>query len=104
MGKYSSSGPDWSDVEMLMRAIGTMHSGHVGLTLLPRGIGATGGLTVGAGIVFNVLPGSAIPAEVGVLGDWPCSAHATFEGHCFALLHQLDFEIGKTYKNEALWQ
>jgi hypothetical protein len=104
MGKFSSNGPDWTDVEMLMRAIGTLHSGGVGLTLLPRGTGSTGGISVGASIMFDVLPGSSIPEGLTVTGDWPCADHSTFEGHCFFPLHQLDFEIGETYKQEILWK
>lgn len=103
MGKYSTNGPDWTDVEMLMRAIGTMHSGVVGLTCLPRGIGSTGGISVGASIMFNALPGSAIPDGVTIVKDWPCNTHAEFAAHCFAALHELDFAIGQTYQNEALW-
>lgn len=104
MGKYSSNGPDWIDVEMLIRAIGSLHSGAAGLTILQRGIGATGGLSVGASIMFNVLPGSSVPEAITVTKDWPCSAHRTLAGHCFALLHELDFAIGKAYENEALWK
>jgi hypothetical protein len=103
LDRHSSNGPDWTDVEMLMRAIGALHSGRVGLTVLPRGTGATGGVTIGASIMIDVLPGSSIPLGVTVTGDWPCNGHRTFEGHCFNLLHQLDYEIGKTYKQEVLW-
>jgi len=40
-----TSGPDWIDVEMMLRSISALHSGNAGLTILPRGIGATGGLS-----------------------------------------------------------
>lgn len=99
-----SSGPDWTDVEMMMRAIGSLHSGSVGLTILPRGIGAVGGLSVAASIMFNVLPGSQIPECVNSIKDWPCNQHADLASHCFAVLHELDFAISKVYKNETLWK
>jgi len=98
------NGPDWTDVEMMMRSIGSLHSGVVGLTLLPRGIGATGGISAAASIMFDVLPGSAIPESVNTIKDWPCNQHADLASHCFALLHELDYAIGKVYKNEALWE
>ena len=98
------SGPDWTDVEMMMRAMSSLHSASVGLTLLPRGIGATGGLSVGANCIFDVLPGSSIPQAVTLTKDWPCSQHADLASHCFALLHELDYEISKVYKDEALWK
>jgi len=103
MGK-SSSGPDWTDVEMMCRAISAFHSSNVGLTILPRGIGATGGLSVAASCMFNVLPGSSIPETVHVIKDWPCSQHADLASHCFALLHELDYKISQVYQNEALWK
>jgi hypothetical protein len=74
------------------------------LTFLPFGIGGNGGLEVGASILLNVLPGSKIPENVMVLKNWPCKAHATLEGHCFALLHQLDFKISTVYENKELWE
>lgn len=99
-----TSGPDWIDVEMMLRSISALHSARAGVTILPRGIGATGGLSVGVSCMFDVLPGSALDGTVQVIKDWPCSQHATLASHCFALLHELDFEISKVYKNEALWK
>lgn len=99
----SSNGPDWTDVEMLMRAISGLHSGTVGLIVLPRGIGASGGLSTEACMTFDVLPGSSIPSEVTVRGDWPCNTHRELAAHMFALLHDLDHEISKVYQNKALW-
>lgn len=103
MGKFTN-GPDWIDVEMVMRAMSSLHTGVAGLTILPRGTGATGGLSVGASIMFDVLPGSQIPEAITVTKDWPCSAHSTLSGHCFALLHELDFKIGQTYEQSELWK
>lgn len=100
----SSTGPDWTDVEMMMRAIGAVHSGHIAIVISPRGTGATGGVDVAASMIFDVLPGSSLPATVAVNSVWPCSTHKTLAQHAFEALHQLDFEIGKTYKNEALWK
>lgn len=99
----STIGPDWVDVEAMMRAIGTLHGGSVGLTILPHGIGATGGVSVAASIMFAALPGSALPPIVTVVKCWPCTGHKELVAHCFALLHELDYKIGQTYKNEALW-
>jgi hypothetical protein len=100
----STSGPDWIDVEMLMRAIGGLHSGHVALILSPVGIGSSGGLDVAASMLFDVLPGSSLPATVAVHTSWPCNTHKTLAAHSFSLMHDLDYEIGKVYKNEAIWK
>jgi hypothetical protein len=103
MGK-SESGPDWTDVEMMMRSLASLHSGRVGFTVLPNGTGATGGLSVGCSMMFDVLPGSSLPPYVSTVSSWPCNSHATFAGHVFAGLHALDFEISKVYNQESLWK
>lgn len=103
MGK-STNGPDWTDVEMMMRSIGSLHSGHVGFTSVPYGTGATGGLVVVCSMMFELVPGSDLPSMVSTESRWPCNEHADFVSHVFAGLHRLDFEISKTYKNEALWK
>ena len=99
----STNGPDWTDIEMMLRAMGALHSGSAGLTLLPDGIGSSGGLSVAASMMFDVLPGSSIPPCVSVVKRWPCAQHATLEGHCFALLHELDFKISQVYEQKELW-
>jgi len=101
MGKQSN-GPDWTDVETMCRAMSALHSGEVGLTFLPVGIGSTGGLSVAASIMLSVLPGSRIPPCVSVVKNWPCSQHTTLEGHAFALLHELDFKISQVYEQSEL--
>lgn len=100
----ASNGPDWMDVEMLMRAIGVLHTGHVAVVCSPDGIGATGGLDVCASMLFDVLPGSSIPASVQARAIWPCAKHKTLAAHAFSLLHDLDYEIGKVYQQESLWK
>lgn len=103
MGK-STNGPDWTDVEMMLRSLAALHSGHAGFTVLPRGTGSTGGLSVACSMMFDVLPGSSLPELVSTESSWPCSSHATLSAHVFAGLHKLDFEISKVYKQEELWK
>ena len=103
MGKLTS-GPGWTEIEAMIRAINALHSGEVGLTILARGAGSSGGLSVAATMFFNVLPGSSLPPSVQVIKHWPCTAHADFAAHAFALLYELDHEISKVYRNEALWE
>lgn len=99
-----STGPDWIDVEMLMRALGALHSAHVAVVVSPRGIGSTGGVDVAASALFELLPGSALPLSVAVTKGWPCDTHKTLAAHAFSCLHELDYKIGQTYKNEELWK
>lgn len=98
-----SSGPDWMDVEMLLRALEGLHGGHVALIVSPDGIGSSGGVQVVASALFDVLPGSDLPENVSRMKSWPCSTHRTLAAHAFALLHELDFAISQVYKNRPLW-
>lgn len=100
----STNGPDEIDVESLMRAIGAIHSAHVGVMFSPLGTGSSGGLLLRAMATFERLPGSALPDGVGVDKEWPHKDHKTLWGCVFALLHELDFAIGEVYQNEALWE
>ncbi len=100
----SSKGPDWIDVEMMLRSLSVLHSGVAGFTVLPVGIGSSGGLSVACSMMFDLLPGSSLPEIVSTASNWPCVDHASFAAHVFAGLHALDFEISKVYKNEALWK
>jgi len=99
-----STGPDWIDVESMMRAISALHSGHVAVIVSPAGTGATGGVDVAASIIFDVLPGSSLPENVGVCKPWPCSTHKTLAAHAYSLMHELDYAISQVYKQESLWQ
>lgn len=99
----STNGPDELDCETLMRAMGALHSGHVGLMFSPLGTGATGGVLVAAMMNFDVLPGSSLPAAVVAEGPFPCAECGSFWGHAFSVLQALDVKIGEVYKNESLW-
>lgn len=103
MGK-STSGPDWIDIEAMMRAMSALHSGRVGVTILPDGIGSSGGLSISCSMMFDVLPGSSLPQIVSTESTWPCNGHANLPGHVYGGLHRLDYEISKVYQNEALWK
>jgi hypothetical protein len=100
----STKQPDWIDIESLMRAMGSLHSGQVGLTILPAGTGFSGGVSVAASIMFVVLPGSALPECISVVKAWPCSTHKSLSAHCFSLLYELDYKISAVYKQESLWK
>jgi hypothetical protein len=103
MGK-PTNGPGWIDVEMMLRSLSSLHSGHAGFTVLPRGTGATGGLSVACSIMFDLLPGSSLPEIVSTESSWPCNDHADLAAHVFAGLHRLDYEISKVYNQESLWK
>lgn len=91
----------WTDIETMMRAIGTYHSACVSVIISPLGTGASGGVVTDVTATFNVLPGSSLPSLVGAKGRWPCGEHDQLEAHIFALLYDLDGEIGRTYEQAS---
>jgi len=99
----STSGPDWIDIEGMMRAMSGLHSGHVGVMVSPDGIGFGTGVTVTASIMFELLPGSSLPKTVDVMRSWPCTEHTTLTAHVYALLYELDYKISQVYNQESLW-
>jgi hypothetical protein len=99
-----TTGPDWVDVEMLLRALGALHTGHAAVIVSPDGIGSSGGVEVAASMLFDVLPGSSLPDSVVVHRRWPCDTHKTLAAHAFSLLHELDYQISKVYNQESLWE
>lgn len=103
MGKLKT-GPDWTDIEVMLRALSALHSGHAGVTILPLGIGSSGGLSVACSMMFDLLPGSSLPPCITTESDWPCNSHAELASHVYAGLHKLDFEISKVYQQESLWK
>lgn len=102
MGK-SLSGPDEIDVIAMMMAMGSLHSGRVELSVSPSGNGFVPHATTRCRILFDVLPGSALPAVVEVMEHWPCKDHNSLWAHLYAGLYALDLEISKVYQQEKLW-
>lgn len=100
----SSNGPDEVDAETMMRALGALHSGIVGLTFSPAGTGSSGGVDVTATMLFDVLPGSSLPAAVSATALYPCKDCKTFWGHVYSMLHALDRKIGEVYEQSSLWK
>lgn len=89
----STNGPGWTDLETTMRAIGSLHSGIVSLTVLPLGIGATGGLRVVASYAESLESVQGVDDITCTETQWPCPEGCTFEGHCYAQLLGLDFQL-----------
>lgn len=89
----STNGPDWIDIEATLRAVGKLHAGVVSLTILPSGIGATGGLRIVTTYCDN-LESVQGPDDLHCTEtEWPCPEGCTFEGHVYAQLIGLDFQL-----------
>lgn len=89
----ASSGPDWTDVLITMRAIEDCHKVSVGLTLVPGVFaGPAGMLTIHVRSVSGdaSVMGSYVAA---ISGEWPCKEHSTMESCVYAGLLAIDWEL-----------
>jgi hypothetical protein len=102
--RESSNGPDTLDVTAILAAIGALHSGHVALIVCPAGTGSPTSVDIAMSMLLDVLPGSALPAAIGVHSEWPNKKGTSFWGECYALAWALDEEISRVYKQESLWK
>ena len=89
MGK-STGGPDWTDIEMMLRAIDAATHGKTGVLLSPRGIGGTGGLSIDVVSSLARLPGSSEPGDLVTSSHWPCAEGCSLETHIFGGLYKHD--------------
>lgn len=100
----SSNGPDWTDIETMMRALEALHGAHVALIVSPAGTGSTGGVDIAASALFERLPGSSLPEGVACHRQWPHDGNATLDGAAYRLLHELDYAISQVYQQENLFK
>jgi hypothetical protein len=98
----STNGPDWTDIEAMMRALESVHTGEVVLTVSTVGIGATGGMALSAHHVLATLGEDATHTGCGVDTLWPNRQHTTLEAAVYELLYRLDFAIGDHYQQEKI--
>jgi len=102
--RESSDGPDIMDVMTMIGALEALHSAHVALIVSPHGTGSGIGADINLNAIFEVLPGSSLPAGVGVGIEYPGKYGESFWGMVYSLCWKLDEEISKVYKNESLWK
>jgi len=102
--RESSNGPDVLDVNVIMAAIGGLHSAHIALVISPSGTQSTTSVDLAMSALFERLPGSSLPESVGAHASWPNGKGTSFWGECYSLAWALDEEISKVYQQESLWK
>jgi len=95
-------GPDWIDLEMMMRALQGVYQCRVAVMFSPAGIGSTGGGTVTVRADFDVAPGGSAAEPTTVEAHWPEMYARTIEGLVFDLLWKLDWKISQDTKVKSL--
>jgi hypothetical protein len=98
----STNGPDWTDVEMAIRAVDGVHLGQTTVTISPLGIGSSGGMTLEIVTRWPNVPGAEGISEVSSRSSWPCPDCTTLAGHILGGLYRHDFNIGEAYVQARL--
>lgn len=99
----SSNGPDWTDVEMGLRALDAVFGGRTTVTISPEGISSSGGLIIQIATLFENVPGGLEPTLIVSESKWPCKQCATFPGHVLGGIYKQDFNIGEAHQQSRLW-
>jgi len=99
MGKFTN-GPDWTDVEIYLRALDVLHGVRTTVTISADGIGGTGGLRV---VISSTLPrieetGAELVVETG--RSWPCKSCGGLSEHVYNGLYIHDYAIGEGYQQQ----
>lgn len=98
----STNGPDWTDVAMLMNAIGVLHTCRVDWIVTAPTNGHNGGMHIVVNARFDTLPQSDLPKLVTSEGDWPSARNASFAGYVYGLVFALDYRIGQAYEQMVM--
>lgn len=101
MGK-STNGPDWTDVAMMMSALGTLHECVVGCLITGVTQGHNGMLQIDLVATFSPLPGSGAVSEVRATSGWPNNDGRELAAWVYGGLYALDFKIGEAYQQRFL--
>jgi len=97
-----TGGPDWTDIEALLRALDGLHSGRTRLVILAEGAGSTGGLSIEMITEFDALPGGRQFPLVKTVSKYPCRDCATMSDHIFGGLYFHDVAIERAYEQLPL--
>lgn len=86
------NGPDWQDIEAIMKTIEEHHGCTITLMLLSDGLHAGDGLALHALAIKQGELSEELAAGIGAGMSWPCRAHRTLEGAMMELLMRIDHE------------
>lgn len=100
--KYSTPGPDWTDVEAALRAIDGIHLGKTGVLISAEGIGGSGGLRIDIVTSFGAPVGTMAVDSVVSSSLWPCKDCTTLSAHVLGGLYAHDYAIGQAHEQKRL--
>lgn len=100
--RVSSTGPDWTDVLMMARAMETLHECRIRLAVTPAMLGHNGSGVVEISAAWDRLKESRMPSNVVVQSTWPTARNLPIEGVVYKLLWELDYRISEIYEQQKI--
>jgi hypothetical protein len=102
--RVTSNGPDWSDLEMVIKAVEEFHRVRVDLTISTQTIGSRGGLRVMAVATRRDKPElgarHSVSRSLRIGSGDPAQAVASM----FRLIHELDRDCGQMWAQAELFE
>lgn len=91
----SASGPDWTDVFVMMKAIESLHGVLVTVTFTSTVFDGPAGIMAIA--AYSQPKDASVMGQpvMAMSGEWPCKEHKDLVACLFAGLYQLDGELSK---------
>lgn len=89
-----TSTPDWTDIRSILNQLQQIHACSISVLIEPDGKSAGTTLRVSLSAMWPMLGQPGNLTGTGTAGIWPNWHNATLEGLVFALLFQLDHQLG----------
>lgn len=100
--KSSSTGPDWTDVLLLMTELEVLHAVDVSLQMSPDGARGATAVTVVALAVRRGAPTGEAPQSVSRRHHVPAGGVGTMAPACYKLLVELDWDCSSMWRQSPL--
>lgn len=102
VSRFSSNGPDATDVSATMAALEQMHEVSVSLTISHAGVPGGGGLSIVAVATSRRAINSGVMRSVSRRHHYPNANSSTLEGTLYKLLLELDYDCSSFWTQETM--
>jgi hypothetical protein len=102
VSRFSSNGPDATDVSVMLAALEGVHEVNVSLTISHAGVQGGGGLSVVAIATSRRALPSGVMRSVSRRHHFPNANSKTLEGTLYRLLTELDYDCSSFWQQETI--
>ncbi len=99
--RASSTGPDWTDVSMLLREVERLHQVWASVRIVSGGLRNSNALRIYCTAFTSALVGTAAAGVVGVQMEWPNANNVSLEGTVYAGILRLDYKLTSEHWDQS---